>query len=365
MRLFLNGRFLSQVTTGVQRMAREFTRALDTLIADGTFGDIDATLLVQSNARLGDFAPRGIRIKEVRGATGHVWEQFLLPRHISGGTLLNLGNTVPIVSLARSEQVAVVLHDLSYRIYPQAYRWRYRVAHGAMDGLLSRKVDPLITVSQSERETIGRLYPHAADRIVVAQNGSWMADQLEPVAVLAQDRERHGLYVGSLSLRKNVEGVLATAISLARERGLRFKMVGESNAILSEIATHIPDDLRHLIEFCGQVEDQASLKALYRGASFLLFPSFYEASALPPMEAMAQRCPVIVSSIPSLIERCGDAALYCDPDDLSSIHAAACRILDDETLRDTLIRRGEDRARHYTWRAQAKIIVAALRDRSR
>lgn len=365
MRLFLNGRFLSQVTTGVQRMAREFTRALDTLIADGTFGDIDATLLVQSNARLGDLALKAIRIKEVRGATGHIWEQFLLPLHVSGGTLLNLGNTVPIVSLVRPGHVAVVLHDLSYRIYPKAYRRRYRVAHGVMDCMMSRKVDPIITVSQSEREMIGRLYPHAVDRIVVAQNGSWMADQLEPVAVRGQDRERHGLYVGSLSLRKNVEGVLATAITLARQRGLRFKMVGESNSILNEIATHIPDDLRHLIEFCGQVEDQTSLKALYRGASFLLFPSFYEASALPPMEAMAQRCPVIVSTTPSLVERCGDAALYCDPDDLSSINAAACRMLDDKILRETLIKRGEERARHYTWRAQAKVIVAALRERSR
>lgn len=365
MQLFLNGRFLSQVTTGVQRMAREFTRALDTLIADGTFGDIDATLLVQSNARFGDLAPGAIRIKEVGGATGHMWEQFLLPHHVSGGALLNLGNTVPIVSLVRPGQVAVVLHDLSYRIHPKAYRRRYRIAHGAMDGLLARKVDLIVTVSQSERETIGRLYPHAADRIVVAQNGSWMADQLEPVAARAQDQQRHGLYVGSLSLRKNVEGVLATAISLARKRGLRFKMVGESNAILNEIATHIPDDLRHLIEFCGQVEDQASLKALYRSASFLLFPSFYEASALPPMEAMAQRCPVIVSNISSLVERCGNAALYCDPHDLSSMSDAACRVLDDETLRHTLIRRGEERASSYTWRAQAKTIVAALRERSR
>ena len=364
MRLFLNGRFLSQVTTGVQRMAREFTRALDTLIADGTYRDIDATLLVQSNARFGDLSLKSVKVQEISGATGHLWEQCLLPLHTSGGILLNLGNTVPLASLVRPGRVAVVLHDLSYRVFPQAYRRRYRMSHGLMDAILARTVDPIITVSESERHTIERLYPHAANRIVVAQNGSWIGDRLEPLAPPTKTVAPYGLYVGSLSRRKNVDGVLATAISLARQRGLCFKLVGESNAILNDINTAIPSDLRHMIEFCGQVEDQTMLKSLYRDAQFLLFPSFYEASALPPMEAMTQRCPVIASRIPSLVERCQDAAFYCDPNDEASIEAAACRVLDDETLRQDLIRRGEDRAQHYTWRAQAETIVDALRDRA-
>jgi glycosyltransferase involved in cell wall biosynthesis len=364
MRLYLNGRFLSQVTTGVQRMAREFTRALDRMIADGTLGDVEASLLVQPDACFGDLAPTTIRVQEIGGARGHAWEQAVLPLHVRDGTLLNLGNTAPILSLGRSIHVAVVLHDLSYRIMPQAYRWPYRATHRMLDTLLTRRIDTIVTVSESERNTIVDHYPYAADRIVVAQNGSWMADELDEVLISPQRSQPYGLYVGSLSQRKNVGGVLATAITLARKRGLRFKLVGVGNAILSTIATDIPDDVRHLIDFCGQVDDQASLKTLYSEASFLLFPSFYEASALPPMEAMAQSCPVVVSNIPSLRERCGDAAIYCDPHDSASIEAAVYRVLDSGNLRDTLVRKGRMRAQHYTWRAQARTIMAALRNRT-
>ncbi len=363
MRLYLNGRFLSQVTTGVQRMAREFTRALDSLIADGTLADVEAILLVQSNARFGDLELDRIAVREVRGARGHWWEQLLLPRHVDGGTLLNLGNTAPFVSLRGSGHVAVVLHDLSYRTMPEAYRWRYRATHKLIDWLIAPRVDTIITVSQTERAMIVRRYPDVASRIVVAQNGSWMGDRATMAPVIA-GTEPYGLYVGSLSQRKNVDGVLATAVALARKRGLRFKLVGQGSAIFSDIVATIPADVRHLIKFCGQVDDQAELGALYRNAAFLLFPSFYEASALPPLEAMTQACPVIASDIPSLRERCGNAALYCDPHDLLSIEAAACEILDRPEHRRMLVERGTLHARGYSWRAQAEAIMAALSARA-
>lgn len=364
MRLFVNGRFLSQVTTGVQRMAREFTRALDGLIADGTLAEVDAVLLVQPDARFGDLAPERIAVREVRGARGHLWEQLALPRQVDGGTLLNLGNTAPVFSLGGAAQVAVVLHDLSYRAVPAAYRWHYRTMHKLMDGLLARRVDTIITVAESERAMIAQRYPGTADRIVVAQNGSWMGDRVGGEPGAGRAGEPYGLYVGSLSQRKNVAGVIATAVALARERGLRFRLAGQGSTIFSDIAAAVPADVRHLIDFCGQVDDEAALGALYRGASFLLFPSFYEASALPPLEAMAQGCAVVVSDIPSLRERCGDAALYCDPHDVGSIERAVGRVLDDVVLRGELIERGTARARHFTWRAQALAIVSALRERA-
>ncbi len=344
-------------------MAREFTRALDTLIADGTLADVEATLLVQSDAQFCDLALDRITVREVRGAKGHAWEQVLLPRHVNGGTLLNLGNTAPFISLCCPGQVAVVLHDLSYRTMPEAYRWRYRAIHKLLDWLIVPRVDTIVTVSQSERAMIVHRYPGVADRIVVAQNGSWMGDRVAMAPKVA-DIEPFGLYVGSLSQRKNVDGVLATAIALARTRGLRFVLVGQGSAIFSDIVATVPLDVRHLIEFRGQIDDQAELGFLYRNAAFLLFPSFYEASALPPLEAMAQGCPVIASDIPSLRERCGDAAFYCDPHDLVSIEAAACELLDWPDRRLKLIERGTLHAGRYTWRSQARTIVAALRTRA-
>jgi glycosyltransferase involved in cell wall biosynthesis len=79
----------------------------------------------------------------------------------------------------------------------------------------------------------------------------------------------------------------------------------------------------------------------------------YESSGLPPLEAMAFGCPVIVSDIPALRERCGDAAVYCDPSDIDSISGAVLRVMQDEELRSRLGRIGQKRAAEFTWNACA------------
>lgn len=361
MQLALNGRFYSQKTTGVQRMAREFVRALEGLLAAGELPDLSVRLLVPAGTDVDAERLREIKVEVVGGGQGHAWEQLILPRHVGDEMLLNLGNTAPVLNLLGRRPVAVVLHDLSFRVFPEAYRFRYRLAHHLLNAVLMRRADPLITVSGTERDTISRYYPQTAGRIVVAPNGGWHDD--EKLAPLARVRG-YGLYVGSLSRRKNVEGVVAAAIRLARNRGLPFTIVGGRSPILARIMLDLPADVRPLIRFRGQVEDVATLDQLYRGAAFLLFPSFYEASALPPLEAMARRCPVIASDIPSLVERCGDAALYCDAHDVDSIVRAADRILDEPELVADLVVRGLAQAASFTWRSQARIIVDALGTRN-
>lgn len=361
MRIVINGRFLSQTTTGVQRVAREFSRALDLLLSEGALPGVEARILVPPGSDLRDLDLRTITVREVGRLRQHAWEQFVLPWHIGDEILLNLGNTAPVLSLLGRRRVAVVLHDISYRLFPAAYTRRYRSAHRLLNVLLIRKADPIFTVAQTEASMIAHFYPMAKDRIVVAQNGGWSDDTPATALPVTGGAAAYGLYVGSLSRRKNIDGVLKTAITLARSRRLPFRIVGAESRILSAVEKAIPDDVRSLITFCGQIEDAEQLKLLYRDAALLLFPSFYEASALPPIEAMAQGCPVIVSDIPSLRERCGDAALYCDPKHSASLTAAVERVLDDPALAGDLRARGLLHAQRFTWRVQALKVVDALR----
>ena len=67
--------------------------------------------------------------------------------------------------------------------------------------------------------------------------------------------------------------------------------------------------------------DDSCLIGVYQRASAFLYPSLYEGFGIPPLEAMAQRCPVISSYTSSLPEVLENAAEYFDPrdtDDLSS-----------------------------------------------
>jgi glycosyltransferase involved in cell wall biosynthesis len=340
-------------------MAREFTRALDRALSAGDFPGVEVKLLVPTAVDPHGLGLRAIEICQLPGYQRHLWEQLTLPRKLGDAWLLNLGNTAPFTSLLRGKRLAVVIHDLSYRVFPTAYRLRYRLSHFLLDYVLMKRVRLLITVADTERDAIARFYPRTVSKMIVAQNGGWHDDDHSAPPIALGERS-YGLYVGSISRRKNIDAVLTVAVALARSRGLKFKIVGASSPILAELSLDIPSDLRSSIEICGQVDDTASLRELYQNAAFLLFPSFYEASALPPMEAMALGCPVIVSDIPALRERCGDAALYCDPADLRSILAATERLLDDRALAEQLISRGRSLAHTCSWEAQVKKIIAAI-----
>ena len=98
----------------------------------------------------------------------------------------------------------------------------------------------------------------------------------------------------------------------------------------------------------GYVTD-GELRALYENAACFAFPSRYEGFGLPPLEAMACGCPVVVTRGGALAEVCGSAALYCDPDDPGTLVECIDRILDDSHLRAQMAADGRARAGEFTW----------------
>ena len=358
--LAINGRFLTQPVTGVQRVARELTREIDRLVASGE-AQFDVSLICPRNAALDDLKLSAIKVERVAGGDGYFWEQTSLAWAARGKTLLCLGNTAPIASLMGRKPVAVVVHDLSHRSIPSAYQRSYRAAMAVISPLVLKRARPLITVSEAEKRNLSALAPaEAAARMIVAQNGGWRQDGAEADAQAPRRAEPFVLYVGALSKRKNFGGVIQTAIRLAREDGIATVIAGSKGAVHSREAIDIPPDLSHFISFTGQADD-AQLADLYATAECLLFPSFYEASPLPPLEAMHFDCPVVVSDIPALRERCGEAAEYCDPSSVDSMVEAVRRVKRSTERRRELIEKGRAQSRRFSWRRQAETVLAAIR----
>lgn len=353
--ILINGRFLMQPITGVQRVARELVSEMDRLVGSG---DTEARLALacEPGADISDLRLRHIPVERRGGASGHAWEQFVLPRMVAGRRLLCLGNTAPLASALLGQRFSVMIHDLSYLSQPQAYSWRYRVAHRLLLPALLRRGAPVFTVCEAEAHRLLSL-SHGRP-IVVAQNGGWPGDRIDRRN--SQARERMVLYVGSLSRRKNVERVIEVAVQLARQDDVRTVFVGSGSDILAPIRVQVPDDVAHMLEFTGQLPCLDQLADYYRRAACLLFPSLYEASPLPPVEAMSMGCSVVASSIPSMIERCGSAALYCDPLDSDDILAAVRRVLNDPVKVEELRNAGFACAEGYSWRDQALRVLREI-----
>lgn len=353
--MLINGRFLMQPVTGVQRVARELVAEIDRLVGSGE-APMRVALACEPDADVSALGLRHIALEQRGGARGHAWEQCVLPRMVSGRRLLCLGNTAPLASALGGHRLSVMIHDVSYLSLPRAYSRRYRAAHQALLPILLRRADPLFTVCDAEAERLRRL--HCGTRVIALQNGAWPQGKMDRTD--HRERQRTVLYVGSLSRRKNVERVIDVAQRLAREDGVRTVLVGAGNEILAPVRARIAPDVAHMLEFIGQVPDLDTLAGYYRRAACLLFPSLYEASPLPPLEAMSFGCPVIASAIPAMTERCGPAALYCDPYDNADILAAVRTVLYDPARAEALRQAGFVRAARFSWRDQARSLLAAM-----
>lgn len=357
--LAVNGRFLCQQITGVQRYAHELLGALDCLL--NRQEKIEVTVY---SPRLLGAVPvwRNIELCQSGRLRGHAWEQLELPRLSAGKVLFCPGNTAPLASLLGPQRTVVCVHDLSYLYFPSAYGVGFRLLYNALMPVILSRADAIITVSESERLSIINRYPGVAGRISAIQNGGMSVGYADGPTDVGE-RGNFVLYVGSLSKRKNFPGMLQVACRLARRRGINFVFVGSVPNGFSGSDSIVPKDVRSHISFTGQINDSEELRAHYRRARCLLFPSFYEASPLPPLEAMACGCPVVASAIPSLKERCGDAALYCDPNSVDSMEKAVETLFDDTDLQEKLRGLGLVRAAGFTWESCARDVLAVISGR--
>ena len=282
--IVINGRFLMQPVTGVQRVARELTRALDHLVAEQNL-PVSLRLVCEPEARLDDLDLKVTLVERASGQIGewasarlkgHAWEQLVLPRRVRGGHLLCLGNNAPLMALHARHPTTVMIYDLSYRQFPWAYRLHYRMGHRFMLPSLLRRAQTILTVSEREKAMLAALQPSARSRIHVAQNGGWRdgseagedehqaggGNAAMTGAAALQPEPGYVLYVGSLSRRKNIHGVLAVAIRLAREDGQATLIVGGGSDILAPIEEEVPADVAHLVRFTGSVTDLDALGRL-------------------------------------------------------------------------------------------------------
>jgi glycosyltransferase involved in cell wall biosynthesis len=114
---------------------------------------------------------------------------------------------------------------------------------------------------------------------------------------------------------------------------------------------------RDRIVFAGSVTPD-QLVANYALCRLFLFPSRLEGFGLPVIEAMYCGAPVVASRTTSVPEAGGNAALYCDPDDIDGFTAAADRMLTEEPFRIDCISRGMAHARSRNWKEAAEMIVS-------
>ena len=157
---------------------------------------------------------------------------------------------------------------------------------------------------------------------------------------------------------------LLEALAIARDRhGVRIPIVasGHQNDFFAQIVRRADSlALRDQVFFVGFLPE-IDLRALYRSARCLVFPSAFEGWGLPVVEAFTEGIPVACADATSLPEVAGGAALLFPPNDTSLMADSIVRLWTDAELRAELVRKGRARSGQLSWTRTARMFRAHYR----
>jgi glycosyltransferase involved in cell wall biosynthesis len=356
--VYVNGKFLAQRLTGVQRAAREWLRAVDSVLASDQEGGGCWVVLHPP-----EVAPPLLQAIETRGVGWrgmplHLWEQWSLPRASRDGVVLSLAGSSPWCA----RRQAATLHDAAVWDQPQAYSWAFRTWYRWLFRHLGRRALKVFTVSEFSRARLGACLHQPVQRFSVLANGADHLDRVDADDQLMFKRglagRRYFLAVASANPSKNLKRLVQAYERSGLSSQAQLVLVGSGNdKVFADAALPTAEGVLYL----GAIDDP-SLKALYYGALALLQPSLYEGFGLPPLEAMSCGCPVAASRTAALPEVCGNAAIYFDPLSIEDMADSMGLLMRDALLRERLSRAGRVRAATFNWAASATRLRDEMRD---
>lgn len=262
-------------------------------------------------------------------------------------------------------------HDLQHCHLPGLFPRDEVARRDALYRIACRRSHTVVAESEFVRRDLVQQYRLAPDRVLVIPRGVPLNLAEEPNAgSLAELRQRlelpprFALYPARMWPHKNHERLLE-AMALLCARGapsLGLVCTGAPNEHLDRIVTRARElRIERECRFLGYLP-ASDLRALYRLASLLVFPSLFEGGGFPVVEAFSEGLPVACSNSTALAETAGDAALLFDPTAPGEIADAMERLLRDESLRQALVARGRIRTARLDWRITARFYRALYRE---
>lgn len=345
--VYVNGRFLLQEMTGVQRYALHMTSEL----ARADFG---VTVLIPPG-ELASEVPDGVDVVEVGSRGGHAWEQVDLRSYLKGlgsPLLLNLSNS----GVVGYRNQVVTRHDVAYVRVPSSYSFSYRWLYRLLSRPLLGRSRGVLTVSDFSKREISELHHVSERQIRVVPNA--VDDRFGPVAPADASGQPYILAVSSPAPHKNFAGLVS---SFAMTRGLEghdLRIVGSiSGRAFSGAA--LPESPR--ITYLGRVGDD-ELVRLYQGAAAYVSLSRYEGFGIGCIEAQRCGCPVVASNAAAHVEVLGDSAIIVDPDDWAAVGTALTRLVTDQTLAARVRSDGLVNAARFSWHESGRELAVYLEE---
>ncbi|MBV9323636.1 MAG: glycosyltransferase family 4 protein [Chloroflexi bacterium] len=293
-----------------------------------------------------------------------LWEQTSFARQLrqlKPDLVHGMAYAVPV---GWSGPSVVTVYDLSFLLFPRAFRPANRIYLAATTRAAAKRSRRVLTISEHARRDIVRLlsvpeecvdvtYPAVEDRYRRLPE-----DEVEAFRTVRGLPEAFVFTLGTLEPRKNLVGLLQAYARLRKPRPPVYVAGGTGWRVSPIFDTVRQLRLEDDVHFLGFVPED-ELPLWYNAARLFAFPSLYEGFGLPVLEAMACGAPVVTSTAASLPEVSGKAAVLVPPQDTDRIAQEMARVLDDPQLCMELRAAGRIQASRFSWRAMTDQTVAS------
>lgn len=261
----------------------------------------------------------------------------------------------------------MTIHDLSFIKYPQYAPKVVKKTYKNRIKQCLQWTDLIITFSQTTKEDITDIFNFPEKKIYITNQAS-RYENIKTNQTL-NNKTKYNLdapyllLVSTLEPRKNIINIIKAFNYLKQEKKIEHNLVliGKKGwnyqPILAEINNSpFQNNIYHL----GYLSDE-EVALFYAKADVFIYPSYYEGFGLPVLEAMSLGTPVVTSNISSLPEVAGDAAILINPNNFPEIADAILQIINNSQLRNNLIKKGQERAKLFSWENTAKQTINAYK----
>lgn len=286
-KIYINGRFLTQTLTGVQRVAYEISSRLNAKVEDIEY------LCPKSDFK---FDVNGFKLIQFGWFKGQLWEQIDLPIYLfkrKYKLLVNFCNSAPILASRKM----IVIHDMAIKRGNDWYNWKFRLWYEIMFFFNLRKQNLIVTDSEFSKREILKFFKNV-EPLVIYLGGFNTAEDIK------KNDSKNFIAISSIEPRKDFKTIIK-AFAILETSGIKLEIIGGSSHVFKSLDFDIPSN----VTFLGRLTDDDLKKKLASAFGFIS-SSLYEGFGLPVLEAQSYGVPTIISDIPVYRELFGESAMY-------------------------------------------------------
>ncbi len=260
----------------------------------------------------------------------------------------------------------LILHDFAYKsIKPNTIKEKInRIVIDVLTRKAVQRAKKIITVSNTTKKELSGLYGVEDSKVTTIYPGfkhvcSGESQTLEGIEM------PYFLSIGTLKERKNILSIISAFAKYVEMKQDSRKLVivgkcSKTNPYVQKLFSLVEKEgLQEKVIFTDHVSDQ-QVSYLYKHADALIFPSLIEGFGFPALEAMSCEVPVITSNHGALAEISQDAAIQVPSKDINALANAMKHITEDDALRTSLIQKGLNRSKDFSWKKAAHAFEKVL-----